>query len=58
MASSSGIQYQSGSVVWVKLGQTWWPGSIVSASKLPQEYLQDFKKMPMAFVKFFNENEL
>ncbi|KAG7157684.1 putative PWWP domain-containing protein [Homarus americanus] len=48
---------ESGSVVWVRLGQAWWPGTITTVAKCPPEYVQALRKMPVAIVKFFHENE-
>ncbi|XP_018561445.1 titin [Anoplophora glabripennis] len=47
--------YDSGEVVWVKLGSSWWPGEVKNAEELPSEVL-DFKKPPLVIVKFFDED--
>ncbi|XP_068230011.1 dentin sialophosphoprotein-like [Palaemon carinicauda] len=46
-----------GSVVWVRLGQTWWPGTITTLEKCPPEFVEGLRKPPVAVVKFFHENE-
>ncbi|KAG0719665.1 Microtubule-associated protein futsch [Chionoecetes opilio] len=48
---------ESGSVVWVRLGQAWWPGSITTIAKCPPEFVQGLRKTPISIVKFFHENE-
>uniref|UniRef100_A0A0P4WCH4 C2H2-type domain-containing protein n=1 Tax=Scylla olivacea TaxID=85551 RepID=A0A0P4WCH4_SCYOL len=48
---------ESGSVVWVRLGQAWWPGTITTIAKCPPEFVQAIRKTPIAIVKFFHENE-
>ncbi|XP_045594436.2 uncharacterized protein [Procambarus clarkii] len=48
---------ESGSVVWVRLGQAWWPGTITTDAKCPPEYVEGIRKMPLAIVKFFHENK-
>ncbi|KAF2363242.1 PWWP domain [Trinorchestia longiramus] len=49
--------YNDGVVVWVRLGQSWWPGSVVGLHSCPADFLGDLKKTPLAVVKFFEENE-
>lgn len=46
--------YKEGDIVWVKLGATWWPGVVNDSEKLPPEV--EFKKPPLAVVKFFDED--
>ncbi|XP_071536577.1 uncharacterized protein [Panulirus ornatus] len=48
---------ESGSVVWVRLGQAWWPGTITTVAKCPPEFVEGIRKIPIAIVKFFHENE-
>lgn len=48
--------YVDNCVVWVRLGQSWWPGSVVALERCPQDFLCDLKKTPLAVVKFFEEN--
>lgn len=48
---------ESGSVVWVRLGQAWWPGTITTVAKCPPDFVQAIRKTPIAIVKFFHENE-
>ncbi|XP_066990826.1 serine-rich adhesin for platelets-like [Macrobrachium rosenbergii] len=46
-----------GSVVWVRLGQAWWPGTITTVEKCPPDFVEGLRKTPVAVVKFFRENE-
>ncbi|KAK7070227.1 hypothetical protein SK128_009029 [Halocaridina rubra] len=48
---------ENGSVVWVRLGQAWWPGTITTLEKCPPEFVEGLRKDPIAVVKFFHENE-
>lgn len=48
---------ECGSVVWVRLGQAWWPGTVTTMAKCPPEFVQGIRKMPLSIVKFFHENE-
>lgn len=61
--NSSGISissrdggYSDSALVWVRLGQSWWPGSVVALERCPQDFLRDLKRTPLAVVKFFEEN--
>ena len=44
------------SLVWVRLGKSWWPGLIVALHKCPKDFLNSLRKTPLAVVKFFEEN--
>ncbi|XP_018017827.1 uncharacterized protein LOC108674399 isoform X2 [Hyalella azteca] len=55
--SASNSLYSDGTVVWVRLGQSWWPGTVVALHLCPQDFLGDLKRTPLAVVKFFDENE-
>lgn len=55
MTEETRESYDSGEVVWVKLGSSWWPGEVKNAEELPSEVL-DFKKAPLVIVKFFDED--
>ncbi|XP_064120617.1 uncharacterized protein LOC135225224 [Macrobrachium nipponense] len=46
-----------GSVVWVRLGQAWWPGTITTLENCPPDFVEGLRKTPVAVVKFFRENE-
>ncbi|XP_076040732.1 uncharacterized protein LOC143025012 [Oratosquilla oratoria] len=48
---------ECGSVVWARLGQSWWPGTVTMLARCPKDYVQSLRKIPIAVVKFFNENE-
>lgn len=48
--------YSDGAIVWVKLGNLWWPGEVRSANRLPDGLLSSLRKEPFAVVKFFQEN--
>ncbi|GAB6032449.1 hypothetical protein CHUAL_011087 [Chamberlinius hualienensis] len=46
-----------GSIVWVKLtGGKWWPGEVVEPSNCPEEVTKGLRKVPLAIVKFFEED--
>uniref|UniRef100_A0A8D9DWZ6 PWWP domain-containing protein n=1 Tax=Cacopsylla melanoneura TaxID=428564 RepID=A0A8D9DWZ6_9HEMI len=58
MCDLTTIDYQKGDVVWVKLGSLWWPGLVHDYDSLPEDVKADtqaFKKKPIAYVKFFQE---
>lgn len=55
MTDETRESYDSGEVVWVKLGSSWWPGEVKNVEELPSEVL-DFKKPPLVIVKFFDED--
>ena len=44
------------SLVWTRLGKSWWPGLVVALYKCPEDFLKDLRKTPIAVVKFFHEN--
>ncbi|MCL4134342.1 UNVERIFIED_CONTAM: hypothetical protein GTU68_033778, partial [Idotea baltica] len=48
--------YEIGSVVWVRLGQKWWPGRVAALDECPLQFTATLKKDPLAIVKFFNES--
>lgn len=50
------ITHVDGDIVWVKLGNLWWPGEVCGANRLPEGLLESMKKEPIAVVKFFQEN--
>lgn len=50
----STITYKDGNIVWVKLGSKWWPGEVKTSENLPPGV--EFKKPPLAVVKFFEED--
>lgn len=52
------LQYEIGSIVWVRLGQKWWPARVTSLEECPTQYTSDLKREPLAVVRFFNESEL
>lgn len=56
MCEQTGVTYLDGDVVWVKLGNCWWPGEVQDQEKLSEEIRSDFKKPPIAVVKFFQED--
>lgn len=61
MCDLTEVDYQKGDVVWVKLGSLWWPGLVHDYDSLPEDIKADtqaFKKQPIAFVKFFQEDNL
>lgn len=49
--------YQDGDIVWVKLGNNWWPGEVVGDHRHP-EGLKHLKRKPYCVVKFFQEDAL
>lgn len=58
MCDQTEVSYSAGDVVWVKLGPVWWPGQVQDYEKLPEEITADFRKKPIAVVKFFQEDSL
>uniref|UniRef100_A0A1B6DHS6 PWWP domain-containing protein n=4 Tax=Clastoptera arizonana TaxID=38151 RepID=A0A1B6DHS6_9HEMI len=55
MCDQTEILYKPGNIVWVKLGPVWWPGQVQDYEKLPEEITGNFRKKPIAVVKFFQE---
>lgn len=55
-STSSDHMFADNSLVWVRLGQSWWPGSVVALDRCPQDFVRDLKKTPLAVIKFFEEN--
>ncbi|KAK9871087.1 hypothetical protein WA026_011371 [Henosepilachna vigintioctopunctata] len=51
------VFYKPSDIVWVKLGPFWWPGEVVDKTKVPVEIIESLKKEPVAFVKFFDDDE-
>jgi len=56
MCDLTEVDYLPGQVVWVKLGSCWWPGEVKDIESLPEDMVRDFKKKPLAIVKFFGED--
>lgn len=56
MCDQTEIKYADGDIVWVKFHNFWWPGEVHGESKLPPDLLKSFRRMPVAVVKFFQEN--
>ena len=54
-AGSGGPQYQDSALVWVRLGQSWWPGRAIALHRCPKDFVKELKKTPLAVVKFFEE---
>ncbi|XP_077290961.1 uncharacterized protein LOC143914567 [Arctopsyche grandis] len=55
MCEQTEVTYLDGDVVWVKLGNCWWPGEVWGFDRLPPGLLKSFRKLPIAVVKFFQE---
>lgn len=54
-------EYKHGDIVWVKLGNCWWPGETVGFEHLEESVKEDLQsssraKLPFAIVKFFQED--
>ena len=49
--------YKDGDIVWVKLGNNWWPGEVAGTHRHPDD-LKHLKKKPYCVVKFFHEDAL
>jgi len=59
MSEDTSITYNKGDVVWVKLGSScWWPGEVISLNDLPEGVELSYRKVPLAIVEFFEEQEL
>lgn len=56
MCEQTQIAYVDGDIVWVKFGNLWWPGEVYGEHRLPAGLLKSFRKLPIAVVKFFQEN--
>lgn len=56
MCDQTELRYVDGDIVWVKFHNFWWPGEVHGEDKLPAGLLKSFRKMPVAVVKFFQEN--
>ncbi|XP_037817924.1 LOW QUALITY PROTEIN: protein split ends [Lucilia sericata] len=48
--------YKDGDIVWVKLGNNWWPGEVTGPNRHPEGLIKHLKRVPYCVVKFFNEN--
>lgn len=48
--------YKDGDIVWVKLGNNWWPGEVIDAHRHPDGIVTNIKRKLYCIVKFFNEN--
>ncbi|XP_028897986.1 uncharacterized protein LOC105214987 [Zeugodacus cucurbitae] len=48
--------YKDGDIVWVKLGNNWWPGEVTDVHRQPDGLLKQLKKKPYCVVKFFQED--
>lgn len=56
MCDQTELKYVDGDIVWVKFSSLWWPGEVHGESRLPPDLLKSLRKMPIAVVKFFQEN--
>lgn len=56
MCDLTEVDYLPGHIVWVKLGNCWWPGEVKDIDTLPEDMVKAFKKKPLAIVKFFTED--
>ncbi|XP_075158988.1 uncharacterized protein LOC142232154 [Haematobia irritans] len=48
--------YKDGDIVWVKLGNNWWPGEVIDAHRHPDGVVTSTKRKLYCIVKFFNED--
>ncbi|XP_065366119.1 mucin-17 [Calliphora vicina] len=48
--------YRDGDIVWVKLGNNWWPGEVTGSNRHPEGLIKHLKRVPYCVVKFFNES--
>lgn len=55
MSEELSMDYKDGDIVWVKLGPSWWPGEVRDLNNIPSDEIE-FKKPPLAVVKFFEED--
>lgn len=58
MCDQTQISYVDGDIVWVKFGTIWWPGEVYAENRLPPGLLESFRKLPIAVVKYFQEESL
>lgn len=49
-------ELSDGEIVWVKVSNSWWPGEVMGAERLTEEFLSSLRKKPLAVVKFFQED--
>lgn len=56
MCDQTEISYSDGDIVWVKFHNLWWPGEVYGAKRLPPGLIESFRRLPVAVVKFFQEN--
>lgn len=55
MCDQTEIRYGDGDIVWVKFHNYWWPGEVHGTNRVPEHILKSFRRMPIAIVKFFQE---
>ncbi|XP_069966702.1 titin homolog [Bactrocera oleae] len=48
--------FKDGDIVWVKLGNNWWPGEVTDVHRQPDDLLKQLRKKPYCVVKFFQED--
>ncbi|XP_067637623.1 uncharacterized protein [Eurosta solidaginis] len=48
--------YKDRDIVWVKLGNNWWPGEVTDVHRQPEGLVKNLKKKPYCVVKFFQED--
>ncbi|XP_037930900.1 uncharacterized protein LOC119665736 [Teleopsis dalmanni] len=48
--------YKDGDVVWVKLGNNWWPAEVTDTHRQPEGLTKHLKRKPYCIVKFFQED--
>ncbi|KAG5682472.1 hypothetical protein PVAND_011823 [Polypedilum vanderplanki] len=48
--------YKDGEIVWVKWGNSWWPGEVWGTNRVPEDILSSLRKPVIAFVKFLQED--
>lgn len=56
MCEQTQIAYVDGDIVWVKFHNLWWPGEVYGESRWPPGLINSFRRLPVAVVKFFQEN--
>ncbi|KAL1139873.1 hypothetical protein AAG570_006850 [Ranatra chinensis] len=55
MCDQTEVAYLPNDVVWVKLGNVWWPGQVQDQETLDKDITAGLRKKPLAVVKFFDD---
>lgn len=56
MCDQTEIRYEDSDIVWVKFHNLWWPGEVHGTDRVPENIVKSFRRLPIAIVKFFQED--